>query len=281
MKKPELHKNYSYEQAIASFGDVSSREEMCDGQFIVLPRDVLCLATVGNPANEPHFCSPSEFIWKPQRLDYVPSDDKFPWLPEAVREVWHSESRKKMKAHHIFVRANDKEHFFYAGTAHLGGYGSSLEGNGMEANFSLYEKLPREIWLRLGGYPGWLVDINHTTHRINKGDLTIFNTLLEQLFQQEFSHLSMTRYEEDSLHVHTNNRRGWLMYLRESGDYGVYVKDSKYAGDPKVEEVFRCTCGISLEFPINQTVSLEDAIRVAREFFITGQLPDCIPWELD
>jgi hypothetical protein len=254
---------------------------MCDGQFIVLPKDVICLATVGNSANESHFWSPSGFVWKPPRLDYDPSDEKFPWLPKAVREVLHSESRKKLKEHHIFVRASTVENFFYAGTAQLGSYGGYLSKSDVSAKFSLFEKLPRYVWLRLGGYPGWLIDINHTTHRVNNDDLTTFNNLLEQLLQQEFSHLSITRYEEDSLDVLTNNRCGWPMYLREPGDCGVYVNHPKYEGVQKVQEIFQCTCGISLEFPISQTVSLEDAIQAAREFFVTGQLPHCVPWELD
>jgi hypothetical protein len=41
------------------------------------------------------------------------------------------------------------------------------------------------------------------------------------LNRQEFAHLQMTRYEEDSLTIHTNARRGWLMYLRFPADNGL------------------------------------------------------------
>jgi hypothetical protein len=254
---------------------------MCDGQFVILSKAILCFAIIGNSADEPHFCSPSSFVWKPPRLDYDPADDKFPWLPQAVREVRHPETREKLKEHHLFVRTNNEANFFYCGTAHLSSYGGYLGKGDVKANFTLFEKLPRLAWLQLGGYPGWLIEINHTTHHLNNDDLAIFNQLLDQLLQQEFSHLSMTRYEEDSLNVHTNSRCGWLMYLREPGDCGVYVNNTDYEGDQQVEEVFRCTCGISLEFPINQTVSLESAIQVAREFFVTGQLPHSVSWELN
>lgn len=274
-----LHRSYPYEQAIKSFGGSSSCQVVCDGQFAILEKDVLCFAKIGDSSGEPYFCSPSTFVWKPQRLDYDPSDSEFPWLPRAAREVWHPESRKKLKEHHIFVKNKDEEDFFYVGSAHLGSYGGILGQGNMSATFTLFEKLPRDIWLQLGGYSGWLVDINHRTHWLDKNDLETFDCLLEKIPQQEFSHLSMTRYEEDSLHVNTNSQRGWLMYLREPADSGVYVDDKTSEYSNKADEVFECTCGISLELPYKQTVSVEDAMLVAREFFISGQLSNVVSWE--
>jgi hypothetical protein len=149
------------------------------------------------------------------------------------------------------------------------------------ANFSLSEKLPRDVWLRLGGYTGWLIEVNHQTHRVDNGDLGTFRQLAEKLPDQEFSHLCMTRYEEDSLTVHTNDRRGWLMYLRYPGHNGIYTHDPKYAGDPEGEEEFRCVCGIGLEFAARETLPRDLAIRAALEFFTTGELPRCIPWSVE
>jgi len=140
------------------------------------------------------------------------------------------------------------------------------------------EKLPREAWLRFGGYPGWSVEVNHKIHLVDKGDLASFERLVEELPRQEYSHLCMTRYEEDSLSVFTNLRRGWLMYLRYPSDSGVYTRDLAYSGDPKAEEVFRCTCGIGLEFPAGQTLPRELAVQAANEFFQTGELPRRVHW---
>ena len=236
---PILHNSYSFDDAITSFGNETLPEFFCQDNFVVVPKAVICLVTLGNPASEAHLQSPSCVIWK--------RPDCRTWLAGKVVEVWDrsgSETRK-IREHHVFLRSQDDESFFYAGQAHLGSYG----GADYSANFYLQHKLPREEWLRLGGYAGWLVEVNHQNHRVDNGDLKSFRDLAEELPRQEFSHLCMTRYEEDSLTLHSNQCRGWLMYLREPADGGLYTYDAEYVGDPKAEELFRCVCGIDLEFP--------------------------------
>src|SRR5690606_6459426 len=118
-------------------------------------------------------------------------------------------------------------------------------------HFSLKKKLPREIWLECGGYNGWHVEANHRDQVLHQQEVDKFDKILAQLGGQDYSHLYMTRYEQDSLTIHTNPTRAWLMYLREPADAGLYVSDPQLGDD---EEYFECVCGISLEFPRNQTV---------------------------
>ena len=141
--KPTLHQWYSADEAIAAFGGAQSAEILCDGQFVVLPTAVLCLATLGKPATGPYILFPSSFVWKPGRLDYDPADE-FPWLPEKARAVWGT-NREKIKEHHLFLRAPGDERFLYAGTAHLGSHGN----NGIPVLTASTEKTPleRSVWL--------------------------------------------------------------------------------------------------------------------------------------
>jgi hypothetical protein len=278
-----LHQWYTADEAVAAFGGDADSQRSCDGQFVLLPEVVLCLVTLGKTTEESHIPCPSCFVWRPRRLDYEPSD-ALPWLPEKVREVWDRSQKpiRKLREHHVFLRTPSDESFIYAGPAHLASY-VSVPGNDVtevSADFSLNERLPREVWLKFGGYPGWLVEINHHRHHVDADDLATFERLANELPRQEFSHLCMTRYE-DSLTVHTNARRGWLMYLRYPADGGMYARDLEYRGDPQSEEVFECVCGIDLEFPAGQTLPRELAMRAAVEFFQTGQLPRCVHWELE
>jgi hypothetical protein len=71
------------------------------------------------------------------------------------------------------------------------------------------------------------------------------------------------------------------MYLRHPGDSGVYTHDLDYTGPPDSEEVFRCACGIDLEFPTANTLPRTLALRAAVEFFQSGQLPRCVQWDLE
>jgi hypothetical protein len=281
---PALHNWCSAEEAVAAFGPGERPEPFCDGQFVVLPSVVLCFVTVGQNFDEPHVASPSCVVWRPTVGIKPASRDE--WLPEKVREVWDRGGKqvRKIRDHYIFLRTPADDRFFCAGDAHLGSYGSTRTTSGewgLAANFSLSRKLPRDVWLKLGGYPGWLVEVNHECHRLEAGDLPSFKRLVGELAGEEYSHLCMTRYEEDSLTVHTNARRGWLMYLRFPADNGVYTRDLSYSGPPEGEEVFRCVCGIDLEFPTAQTLPRELAGRAAIEFFQTGRLPECVHWELE
>jgi hypothetical protein len=278
---PKLHQWCTADEPLSAFGGVAAAEWYCDRQFAVLPEVVLCFATLGASTGEPRAHSPSSLVWRPQRLDYDPSDE-MPWLPEKVREVYDrsGETVKKVREHHLFLRTLSDTAFFYAGPTHLASYGSYSTGedtwSGFSAHFELIHRLPADAWLKLGGYRGWRVELNHRTHEITAGDLPAFQRLVDELASQEFSHLCMTRYEEDSLTVHTNARRAWLVYLQDPADGGLYSGDAGYSGDEAAEEVFQCGCGIDLEFPASQTVSHALAAQAAVEFFQTGQLPRCV-----
>ena len=71
------------------------------------------------------------------------------------------------------------------------------------------------------------------------------------------------------------------MYLRHPGDGGVYTRDILYSGPANAEEIFRCECGIELEFETAQTLPRELAQQAAVEFFHTGGLPQCVHWEVE
>jgi hypothetical protein len=164
---PKLYNWYTVSEAVAAFGVEGTPKSLCDGQFIVLPAAILCFATAGISDEESRVSCPSCFVWRPQRLNYEPAG-KWPWLPEEVREVYDRSQKpiRKVRDHHIFLRTPADERFFYAGEAHLESYGNIPGRNrsGVSANFSLSERLPRDVWLKLGGYPGWLVESNHETH---------------------------------------------------------------------------------------------------------------------
>lgn len=265
-----LHSCVSMSKAIAEFG--GNAQMWCDEQFAVLPTFVLCFFTISAGPDGTLLAGPSRVVWKPQRLDYAPNDE-YSWLPSAVREVNDRSGPAivHLREHILFIRTGDMDHFWYVGKVHLGSYGT--RGNGLsdrEACFSLYEKVPREIWLACGGYSGWRTEIDHKEHICC--DLASFKEVLNRFTSGGYSHFSMTRYEEDSLAIHMNPRqRAWVMYLRDAGDSGLYVDDPKLGA---AEEHFRCVCGISLEFPASQTVSTDGAARIAQVLFETGSLPE-------
>jgi hypothetical protein len=145
------------------------------------------------------------------------------------------------------------------------------------AQFTLSVRLPRDAWVRFGGFPHWKIIVNHEEHRVGSGDERSLRSLLDRMMTKSHGHLAMTRYEEDSLDLFTNEERGWLMYLREPGDSGLYVAEGNDEED--AEEHFRCDCGIDLEFPRSRTLPLQEAAAVVAAYFRSGALPEFVSWE--
>jgi hypothetical protein len=265
-----LHERCTIEQAVAAFEPAAPAEFLCEQQFIVLDKAVICMATVGDPATQPHLSSASCVIWKSDRIGDIPRDERW-YLHDKITDAWVP-NRQIRKEHHVFLRLPTEERFFYAGKAHLGSWSAT------EANFTLNQKLPREKWLRLGGYPGWLIDVSHRSERVDNGDLAKFRRLAREVAGPEFSHLSMTRFEEDVLTLSTNARRGWLMYQLDPADCFYSGCDPDFAGDHQVEELFRCDCGIQMDCSADHTVPRDKAMRIVEEFFVTGELPRTLRW---
>jgi hypothetical protein len=266
---PTLHQRYTIADAIAAF-EPAAAEFLCGRQFIILDNAVLCMATVGDPATQPHVSSASRVVWKSDRIGDMPRDQRWD-LHDKITDAWVP-NRQVRKEHHVFLRLPAEKRFLYAGKAHLGSWSA------VEANFTLNQKLPREEWLRLGGYTGWLIDVDHRSDRVDKGDLATFRGLASETAGLEFSHLSMTRFEEDVLTVFTNARRAWLMYQLDPADCFYSGCDPDFAGDRQAEELFHCVCGIRMDCSADHAVPRDMAMRISEEFFSTGELPRTLRW---
>ncbi len=198
----QLHAAYSIEDAVNECE--GTPEFWCDNQFAVLRDVVLCFMTVGKRNEESCLPNPSSVTWRPAGTDYAPSG-KLSWLPKDVREVLDRTGPEivQLRQHHMFVRPCDGDWFFYAGEAHLGSYG--YEGpadNGIGhpvADFSLKEKLPRDLWLQCGGYSGWHIEVNHEEHLASQGDVASIDKLLGQLEALDYSQVCLTLHFRTSL----------------------------------------------------------------------------------
>lgn len=145
----QLYEKYRRQEVIDAF---SSREdqilEFCDGEFVVVGRSILCLFGLGT-VNRIYLTSPSRLVWMPQEngVSYVKDHT---WLPKLVSETIDPISRQKTRSHYLFVHKDSEELFVFLGEVHLGSYGySGVDGN--RAYFSLNNRLPRSVWVSLGG----------------------------------------------------------------------------------------------------------------------------------
>jgi len=268
---PELHQWLSKAAAVAAFQLDGSAELARDDQFVLTDTAVLCFATVTGTPNTTNVPMPSRVEWM---CEYAmkPPDRFIDVYNRSVRPVL------KLRTHHVFVRPDGRDDFMYAGPAHLGSYGGS-NGTKWTASFSLNQKLPRELWLQLGGFPAWSIDCEHETYQLGPADAEPFERLLAGAWRQEFWHMSLTRYDEDELSIFTNGARAWVSHGSEPGltDVVAQVPGEAIVDDDAMES-FRCTCGIELEFPVIHTVPLEAGLVAVDNYFKTGELSETVHW---
>lgn len=143
----ELHQWYSFETIIDTFGEGGSLQILCDREFVVFPRAIVCCCTI-HSGSLSRFTTTSRFTWKPQQLDYAPIES-IPWFPEAARETWTADRKKQLKEHHLFVKTSTDKQYYYVGPVHLSSYGRT--GNEFSGVFTLAKHLIREAWLHFGG----------------------------------------------------------------------------------------------------------------------------------
>jgi hypothetical protein len=262
-----LHNLYDRDEVLAQLVPRTSYLELCDGEFIAAPGIILAFFSHGNRSGT-IVETPTDIIWRPKRLDYAPGEE-YPFLPRLARDVSDSSDHK----HHLFLRHPGETRFFYLGLAHLGSYGGPRIDP--TAHFMLDHKLSMPLWLAFGGYPEWQVSTHGNSHHLCATELHRFQEILADAFSASHIHITLTRYQQDSLQCFTNSTRAWFMYLRTPEDSGLYILDSSGSHE---EEHFVCDCGISLEFPQYNTVDHGTANRILSDFFFSGVLPGWITW---
>lgn len=155
MGDPKLYGWYDRHEAIGLFGSEAEARCRCDGQWVVFPDVVLCLADVGEPTRASHFTNGGQFCWVADKPYRVHDDEHVRFVPPEVI------ARHADRPIRLFVRPPGTERYRYVGelgpackfTISGGG------GNCGEAYLELSPALPSEVWGELGGpRPG---DLDH------------------------------------------------------------------------------------------------------------------------
>ena len=63
MTQPQLYQSYVTEKIVSFFGTPGEAESFCNGQWLIFPKSVICLAHVGKQPERSFFENGSQFYW--------------------------------------------------------------------------------------------------------------------------------------------------------------------------------------------------------------------------
>src|SRR5262249_30829098 len=98
------------EQAISFFGSPSEAESLCNGQWLIFPKTVICPTDVGERPKRSYFENGGHFCWVADQPYHV-SDER--WSPFVPAQVVGSQGKER--AIHLFVRAPEARDYLYLG----------------------------------------------------------------------------------------------------------------------------------------------------------------------
>ena len=259
-----LYTSYTRSAAVRLLGVEDSRSAC--GDQLVIGRDRV--AWFAAPP-EGSFPAPSRFAWAAARR-YVEADDQYGFLPVEVRE--RGATRQGIE---LFFAPERWSEFIYLGRASVAGYGLSNAASLGKADLHLHRKLPRDVWLRVGGDEGWSLTIDDEERRgLSEDDVV---ELATAAVVKGTGELWLSRYEEDSLTLLIEPTRTFVMYLAFPGDSGVSARDPAVTGSLDTA-AFTLSNGQVDEFPYEGTVPTDNALSVVEHFVRTGELATSVAW---
>ncbi|HEX3939374.1 MAG TPA: hypothetical protein VHX43_17865 [Xanthobacteraceae bacterium] len=156
------------------FGDPAEARRLCDGQWLIFPENIVCMAAIGAAPNASHFEGASRFCWVADQPFWVDDQGAPYFVPSQV--VGSSEPRLPIQ---LFVRVPHAQQYLYAGQLSPSHAQRSpgRENYGM-AWFDLKPPIPSSVWERLGLRLGNLnfVGVDQALDRL-RGPTTVHDRL--------------------------------------------------------------------------------------------------------
>jgi hypothetical protein len=109
--QPQLYQSYVTEKIVSFFGAPGEAESFCNGQWLIFPKSVICLAHVGKQLGRSFFENGSHFYWVADQPYHV-NDSGTYWHIVPAQVIG---SAGKERAIHLFARPLDSPEFLYLG----------------------------------------------------------------------------------------------------------------------------------------------------------------------
>jgi hypothetical protein len=145
----------------------------------------------------------------------------------------------------------------YLGPAHLAAYGVSGYESPGEARFHLFQRLPRELWLRLGGFADVRLEGNGVREDLEPG--AVRTAVADVLADAATGDLCLSRWTGEALTVQFETERAFVMELTGPDHVGSVACDPQRSGERR-PVAFTLSNGQVDEWPLEATVSRDQAL---------------------
>jgi hypothetical protein len=165
----------------------------------------------------------------------------------------------------------------YLGPAHLAAYGRSAHRSHGEATFHLGARIPRELWLRLGGFAGVHVEANGVGEDVEVA--AVRGAVADVLASSATGELWLRHWTGEALTVLFEAERAFVMELSGHGDVGLVACDPLRSGERQAV-AFTLSNGQVDEWPLEATVTRDQALDAAAGW-AAGQRTESLLWRED
>jgi hypothetical protein len=209
------------------------------------------------PSLTPYFFSPELLYWFSAKSEW-----RIPELAACRRLV---RIPPILHSIHLFVHQAAGQPYYYIGKGQLTGSGPQPTGS-LLLLYHIEPRLPREAWLRFGGYDGWLVRIGRNEHIVPSHIDGI--RLVANQWGRISAEIQVTRYDGDLLQAVINDAdQAVVSYLKDS------VCPEKFSGtfDPGAEVLsLRRENGDTWDVPVTTVVTRHEALKIIESYMATG-----------
>jgi len=169
----------------------------------------------------------------------------------------------------FFMRGVSIASWYYVGSA---GLVSSQGRDGVHDRYTyrLDEKLPHDLWVKLGGYENWLIAVGGEKRQCSTA---------EQCMQIVRSHWGTTadevevmRYEGDSVWAFTNAEQQCALFYCKDDECDKTSKNSKHGEESVGKVIFHASDGHEIEAEPDWIISKQAALGVIEKFVSTGDV---------
>lgn len=268
----DIYSHGTRDEWLDFFGVSDSGTMFCDDQFVANDETKLAFLVLDHAYTGTCFTYPNRLIWRPTQ-HYLKTTD------------CHQQFTEQFVATpiHIMVQLPEDTIYTYIGVVSCHSYirHSTFTQDDFFVDVTFWSEnwLPRELWVKWGGYEAWKLIFNNEEVRVSTW--AEIEPYVQRLYSEnnEYHHLVLEYYDGDMLHVATSGNRVIFNYSPEPFGSGCTSRNLDIDVEDKNYVTYFVYGGHHTEGRPSQFIPKTHLIATMRQYVDTGTLSHLIHWD--